>query len=105
MDFYVNGYLGVDLKFTLDTSVNGLVGNVPGTWTITTTNGVTGTITAMTFAGCTVSSTSVDVQVDATSVSGLASSIDSKIDNSGSQLCTTLNTKLGPSLIGRTIPL
>ena len=105
MVFNVKGFLGVTLDFTVAADVNGLAGNVPGTWTMTSTNGVTGTITAINFAGCTLSVASVDLEVGTTALTAAASEVEAKIMNSGPTLCSDLNKQLAPQLLGKSVAL
>lgn len=105
MDFFVNGFLGVDLGFSLDTTIYNMAAIAPGTWTLTSTTGVTGTITAINFAGCTISTTNVGVTVNGNNLAGVGSQIASKLSASGPEFCSSLNKKLGPKLVGKTVPL
>ena len=105
MTFYVNGFLGVDLGFMVLASVSGLTADAIGTWTVTTTNGVTGTITAIDFLTCIPFVSTVEVSIDSTSLTQAANDVKDKILTSGPTLCSDLNKKLGPALIGKTIPL
>ena len=105
MTWDVNGFLGVDLDFSVTASITGLAANVPGNYTLESTNGVTGTITAVAFDGCTVSSTSVDVDFGSTNLPSMSDNDKAKVDGSGPELCDSLNKKVTPALIGRQVPL
>lgn len=105
MTWFVEGFLGVQLDFSLAASINDLTASAPGTWTITTTNGVTGTITAMNFAGCAVNAGSVDVEINDVAAPTASSKVEAKVDGSGSDVCNNLNKNVVPKLVGRTITL
>ena len=106
MVFSVTNFLGVDLPdITLSATINGLAANVPGTWTVATIDGATGTIEALNFASCTVTSASVDLDLNGQTFTNAASTVQAKINGYGSDLCNTLNKKLLPRLVGRSIRL
>jgi hypothetical protein len=105
MQFNINGFLGVSWSFNVVATINGLVANVPGTYTITTNNGINGTLSALNFAGCTMGSSSVDVTVAGVDVSQIDSTLQSKLSAEGTNICNNLNNNLVPLLVGTSVPL
>ncbi|KAF8071208.1 Cdca7l [Scenedesmus sp. PABB004] len=103
--FFVNGFLGVSLDFTVDASITGMTATAGGTWTVTSTNGIVGTLTAISFADCVIDTNSVDITLQGSPLSSASAKAQSKIDASGPQFCTALNNKVAPKLINKTFPL
>ena len=101
----VKGFLGVDLDFSVSATITGLAATVPGIYTLESTNGVTGTITAVAFDGCTVTIESVVSDLGGTNLPTVLSKVQEQLKGSGPELCDSLNKKLAPPLIGRQVPL
>ncbi|KAF8071206.1 hypothetical protein HT031_001289 [Scenedesmus sp. PABB004] len=103
--FFVNGFLGAELSFTVDASITGMTALSGGTWTVTSTDGITGTLTAVSFANCVIDTASVDVTADGSFLASASATVQANLDASGPQFCSALNKKLAPKLINKTFPL
>jgi len=109
VNWQATGWLGVNVYATLTTSINGLSVDVPGTFSVgSTNNGTTSTVSSASVANCTVATSSVSATLGAKNVPAISlvnvqNTIEKKIDGQGPALCASINDALSKDVTGTTI--
>jgi hypothetical protein len=87
--FLAQFYSGTPVKVT----ITGMQATAPGAYTISSTSSTNAEISAIDFSNCTASASSVSATVLGVANANTAQKIQNKINSSGPQICSSLNSK------------